>query len=215
MTDELLYERLAINAAHTFSPLPAIHGHAVGNMNQLYPLLIAPLFGHGNVADSLTQAHVLNAIVMASAALPVFALAREMQQSRRLGALCGRSRRSPGRGWCSPPSCSPRSPRSRCSCGPCGRSSGPSREPAARRRARAGADRARDGPRACSSSSCCRRSPLVARRAGAALPRGADGARGVWRRHDAAVRRRRRARRRRAAGSRRAAASRARSAPTR
>jgi hypothetical protein len=82
MTDELLYERLAINAAHTFSPLPAIHGHSVGNMNQLYPLLIAPIFGHGNVAASLTQAHVLNAIVMASAALPVFALAREMQQSR-------------------------------------------------------------------------------------------------------------------------------------
>jgi hypothetical protein len=83
MTDELLYERLAINAAHTLSPFPAIHGHAVGNMNQLYPLLIAPVFGHGNVAASLTQAHVLNAIIMASTALPVFALARQLQPSRR------------------------------------------------------------------------------------------------------------------------------------
>src|SRR3954452_14473546 len=82
MTDELLYERLAINAAHTFSPLPAIHGQAVGNMNQLYPLLIAPIFGHGNVAASLTQAHILNAILMASTAVPVFALARELQGSR-------------------------------------------------------------------------------------------------------------------------------------
>src|SRR3954447_3827335 len=82
MTDELLYERLAINAAQTFSPVPAIHGHGVANMNQLYPLLIAPVFGHRNVATSLTEAHVVNAIIMASAALPVFALARELQQSR-------------------------------------------------------------------------------------------------------------------------------------
>jgi hypothetical protein len=82
MTDELLYERLAIHASHTLSPLPSIHGHVIGNLNQLYPLLIAPLFGHGNVPASLTAAHFLNALVMASAALPVFALARELQPSR-------------------------------------------------------------------------------------------------------------------------------------
>jgi hypothetical protein len=83
MTDELLYERLAINAAQTLSPVPAIHGHVVGNLNQLYPLVIAPLFGARDVPVSLTQAHVLNALVMASAALPVYALARELQHSRR------------------------------------------------------------------------------------------------------------------------------------
>jgi hypothetical protein len=82
MTDELLYERLAIGTATSYSPLPAIHGHVVGNLNQLYPLLIAPLFGFGNVPRSLTEAHVLNAIVMCSAALPVFALARVHVRSR-------------------------------------------------------------------------------------------------------------------------------------
>ena len=42
MTDELLYERLAISIANTHSPLPQVHGEAVSNINQLYPLLIAP-----------------------------------------------------------------------------------------------------------------------------------------------------------------------------
>ena len=46
--------------------------------NQLYPLLIAPLFGHGDVPFAITAAHVLNAIVMASAALPAYALARNL-----------------------------------------------------------------------------------------------------------------------------------------
>src|SRR2546423_10000201 len=82
MTDELLYERLAISAATSFSPLPSVHGHVVGNLTQLYPLLIAPLFGQSDVPASLTAAHILNAIVMSSAALPVFALARELQPSR-------------------------------------------------------------------------------------------------------------------------------------
>ena len=45
MTDELLYERLAISIANTHSPLPHVHGEAVSNINQLYPLLIAPAFG--------------------------------------------------------------------------------------------------------------------------------------------------------------------------
>ena len=83
MTDELLYERLAVNAATTLSPLPAIHGQAVGNLNQLYPLLIAPLFGHGDVPFAITATHVLNAIVMASAALPAYALGRNVLGSSR------------------------------------------------------------------------------------------------------------------------------------
>ena len=44
MTDELLYERLAISIANTHSPLPRVHGEVVSNINQLYPLLIAPAF---------------------------------------------------------------------------------------------------------------------------------------------------------------------------
>ena len=44
MTDELLYERLAISIANLGSPLPHIHGELIANVNQLYPLLLAPLF---------------------------------------------------------------------------------------------------------------------------------------------------------------------------
>ncbi len=76
MTDELLYERLAISVAQTGSLLPRVHGEVVPNLNQLYPLLLAPLFGERDVGGSLHDAHLLNSFVMASAAVPVFLLAR-------------------------------------------------------------------------------------------------------------------------------------------
>ena len=47
MTDELLYERLAISVAHLGSPLPHVRGELIPNGSQLYPLLIAPVFRHG------------------------------------------------------------------------------------------------------------------------------------------------------------------------
>ena len=53
MTDELLYERLAISIANTHSPLPHVHGEAVSNINQLYPLLIAPAFRHLMIVDGV------------------------------------------------------------------------------------------------------------------------------------------------------------------
>ena len=70
MTDELRYERLAISIARSGSPLPRIHGISVKDLDQLYPLLIAPLFRHGDVVHDLHQAHVLGAWVMSSALLP-------------------------------------------------------------------------------------------------------------------------------------------------
>ena len=44
MTDELLYERLAISVGHSGSLLPRVHGDLIANVNQLYPLLLAPVF---------------------------------------------------------------------------------------------------------------------------------------------------------------------------
>ena len=76
MTDELLYERLGISIAQTGSPLPRVHGVVISNVNQLYPLLLALPYGEGNTPQSLHDAHVLNAFVMASAVVPVFLLAR-------------------------------------------------------------------------------------------------------------------------------------------
>jgi hypothetical protein len=84
MTDELLYERLAISITRLHSPLPHIHGELIGNVNQLYPLLLAPLFHDRLVPPALHDAHVLNAFVMSSACIPAFLLARRVTQSSRL-----------------------------------------------------------------------------------------------------------------------------------
>jgi hypothetical protein len=87
MTDELLYERLAISAVALHSPLPHVHGELIGNVNQLYPLLLAPLFHDNLVPSALFHAHVLNAFVMSSASVPAFLLARRVTQSTWLSYL--------------------------------------------------------------------------------------------------------------------------------
>ena len=78
MTDELLYERLAISIAHGHSPLPEVRGELIRSLGQLYPLLISPAFAHGAVLDDLRQAHFLNAWIMSSACIPAFLLARRV-----------------------------------------------------------------------------------------------------------------------------------------
>jgi hypothetical protein len=81
MTDELLYERLAISVVRLHSPLPHVHDQAVPNINQLYPLILATVFRGGDVAHDLWSAHILNAFVMSSAAIPAFLLARRVAGS--------------------------------------------------------------------------------------------------------------------------------------
>jgi len=78
MTDELRYERLAISIARTGSPLPRIHETVVRDLDQLYPLLIAPFFRHGTVSGDLHQAHIFGAWLMTSACIPAFLLARRV-----------------------------------------------------------------------------------------------------------------------------------------
>jgi hypothetical protein len=87
MTDELLYERLAISVWHEHSPLPHVHGELIANVNQLYPLLLAPLFAGKLVPDGLRDAHILNAFVMSSAVIPAFLLARRVTNGSRLAYL--------------------------------------------------------------------------------------------------------------------------------
>ena len=84
MTDELLYERLAMSVSQLGSPLPHVHGELIPNLNQLYPLLIAPAFSGGLVPGSLDQAHALNAWIMSSACIPAFLLARRVTGRRLL-----------------------------------------------------------------------------------------------------------------------------------
>src|SRR3954454_14221997 len=85
MTDELLYERLALSVSQLGTPFPHVHREAIPNLNQLYPLLIAPAFRHGLVPESLHDAHALNAWVMSSACIPAYLLARRVT-GRRLVA---------------------------------------------------------------------------------------------------------------------------------
>jgi hypothetical protein len=78
MTDELLYVRLAISAGERHSPLPVVHDASVGVINQLYPLLLAPLYGSLSAPSAFHVAHVLNAPLMASAVIPAYLLGREI-----------------------------------------------------------------------------------------------------------------------------------------
>ena len=89
MTDELYYERLAVSVAQTGSLLPRLHGELVSNVNQLYPVLISPLFGDGNIPASFAGAHRLNAFLITSAAIPVFLLARRIGLGRLLSLWAG------------------------------------------------------------------------------------------------------------------------------
>jgi hypothetical protein len=78
MTDELLYERLALSIVRTHSVVPHVHTEVVANINQLYPLVLASVFRHGEVLHGFHEAHVLNAFVMTSAAIPAYLLARRV-----------------------------------------------------------------------------------------------------------------------------------------
>lgn len=82
MTDELLYVKLAQNVGQTLSPIPEVHGHYFAVFNQLYPILMAPVFALFDMPTAFRVAHVYNAVIMASAAIPAFLLAREVVGSR-------------------------------------------------------------------------------------------------------------------------------------
>ena len=87
MPNELLSERRAISAARTLSPLPTIHRQFVASFDQLYPLVIAPVFRYGDVLTDVRNAHAVNAFVMTSACIPAFLLARRVTASRPLAYL--------------------------------------------------------------------------------------------------------------------------------
>jgi hypothetical protein len=87
MTDELLYERLALSVVQLHSPIPRVHGVVVANLNQLYPLVLAPVFASGTVGNGLHRAHVLNAFVITSAAIPAYLLALRVTRDLWASAL--------------------------------------------------------------------------------------------------------------------------------
>jgi len=84
MTDEMRYERLAISIAQTHSLIPRVHGVDIRSFSQLYPLLLAPIFGRGYVPGDVVVAHVFNACLMTSACIPAYLLARRTLGRTRL-----------------------------------------------------------------------------------------------------------------------------------
>lgn len=78
MTDELLYAKLATHIGHTGSPVPVLHGEHVGFLGVVYPILLAPFYGGLGPVDGFTAAHVVNALLFASAAIPAYLLGRRV-----------------------------------------------------------------------------------------------------------------------------------------
>src|SRR5919201_2024627 len=76
MTDELQTSKLATSIGETLSPVPRIHGAYYGALNQLYPLLLAPLYRWLSAPAAFDGAHVLNAFLLASSAWPGYLLGR-------------------------------------------------------------------------------------------------------------------------------------------
>jgi hypothetical protein len=87
MTDELQYEKLAVSAGNTLSPIPSIRGHYIVSLAQLYPLLTAPVYQLFGMPNAFRVVHGLNAAIMASTAIPAYLLAREVVRSRSAAYL--------------------------------------------------------------------------------------------------------------------------------
>jgi len=78
-TDELQIVRLAISVGDTLSLTPYLRGEDVPIYSHLYPVLIAPFYGFLSTTAAFDAVHIFNAVAMASAAVPVYILARELQ----------------------------------------------------------------------------------------------------------------------------------------
>jgi hypothetical protein len=84
--DELSYTKIAIALGDAFQPF--VTGEAAdGRYNQLYPLLLAPLYALFSNPDAFAIAHVLNPLLMASTGIPAYLLAREVTASRAAAYL--------------------------------------------------------------------------------------------------------------------------------
>ena len=85
MTDELQVTRLATSIAEDLSLVPTIRGTYYAAHSQLYPLLLSPLFGVLSPPDAATAAHVLNVLLLVSAAVPAYLLARAVSGTETAG----------------------------------------------------------------------------------------------------------------------------------
>jgi len=87
MTDELLYVKLSL-ALGDLSPVPTVRGTYYGQFTPVYPLLIAPLLQVMETPAAYKAAHGLNAVLMASTAIPAYLLARDISRSQLIAYAC-------------------------------------------------------------------------------------------------------------------------------
>jgi hypothetical protein len=79
--DEIGYTRLALTLAHAHAPI-TLDGLGSQRLNQLYPLLIAPLWGLFANPTAFRLTHIWNPLLMASTAIPTYLLARNVVRVR-------------------------------------------------------------------------------------------------------------------------------------
>ena len=79
MSDELQYVKLAVSVGDHLSLTPHLRGEDVGIYSQLYPVLTAPFYAFLSMPAAFDAVHIFNAVVMASAAVPVYILARHLE----------------------------------------------------------------------------------------------------------------------------------------
>jgi hypothetical protein len=89
MTDELLYAKLGVAVGYSLSPVPRIHGDYYPAFSQLYPILTAPVYRLFDMPTAFEVVHVLNAFLLASTAIPVYLLTRELLLQRWPAVLAG------------------------------------------------------------------------------------------------------------------------------
>ena len=85
MTDELLYERLALGIVD--GGVPRVRGELVDVFALLYPVLLAPVFLLFSLPGSVVAAHAWNGLLFASAAIPAVLLARRLAATPWLVAV--------------------------------------------------------------------------------------------------------------------------------
>ena len=88
MTDELQYAKLATHIGQTLSPLPTLRGAHVSSYAQLYPALLSPFYGTLAAPTAFGAAHVVNALLFASGAIPAYLLARQILLSPNWALVC-------------------------------------------------------------------------------------------------------------------------------
>jgi hypothetical protein len=77
-TDEMLYAKIARHIGQTGSPVPTLHGQRVGFVGIVYPILLSPFYAALNAVEAFSAAHWVNAVLFASAAIPVYLLGRRL-----------------------------------------------------------------------------------------------------------------------------------------